>query len=202
VGLPFALETLRFSFGTQGLCPDAANEGGNQRLKIGLALLALEAPDGGVERLLALGDRPVQLLGIDSQGLGAAGATDVFFKLSELNDRLLPATETGYFDRSLFDHEINRLRVLSVERELARLHAGGKLPACRSPDARRMMGTRACPAEAVPLHTTSVQLSENANADVEKGRPSRSRFQDCPLASMPLRTRRVPSAGINTVHTP
>ena len=42
----------------------------------------------------------------------------------------------------------------------------------------------------------------SANADVEKGRPSRSRFQDCPLASMPLRTRRVPSAGINTVHTP
>ena len=38
--------------------------------------------------------------------------------------------------------------------------------------------------------------------DVEKGRPSRSRGQDRPLASTPLRTRRVPSAGINTVHTP
>ena len=48
----------------------------------------------------------------------------------------------------------------------------------------------------------SVQLSENASADVEKGRPSRSRFQDCPLASTPLRTRRVPSAGINTAQTP
>jgi len=54
----------------------------------------------------------------------------------------------------------------------------------------------------VPPQTASVQLSENANADVEKGRPSRSRGQDFPLASMPLRTRRVPSAGINTVHTP
>src|SRR5262245_46994652 len=54
----------------------------------------------------------------------------------------------------------------------------------------------------VPPQTASVQLSENANADVEKGRPSRSRGQDCPLPSMPLRTRRVPSAGINTVHTP
>ena len=53
-----------------------------------------------------------------------------------------------------------------------------------------------------PPQIASVQLSENANADVEKGRPSRSRGQDCPLASMPLRTRRVPSAGINTVHTP
>ena len=58
------------------------------------------------------------------------------------------------------------------------------------------------PLLAVPPQTASVQLSENANADVEKGRPSRSRGQDCPLASMPLRTRRVPSAGINTVHTP
>ena len=55
---------------------------------------------------------------------------------------------------------------------------------------------------AAPPQTASVQLSENANADVEKGRPSRSRGQDCPLASAPLRTRRVPSAGINTVHTP
>ena len=54
----------------------------------------------------------------------------------------------------------------------------------------------------VPPQTASVQLSENANADVENGRPSRSRGQDRPLASTPLRTRRVPSAGINTVHTP
>jgi hypothetical protein len=55
---------------------------------------------------------------------------------------------------------------------------------------------------AVAPQTASVQLSEKANADVEKGRPSRSRCQDRPLASMPLRTRRVPSAGIKTVHTP
>ena len=51
-------------------------------------------------------------------------------------------------------------------------------------------------------YRASVQLSENARALVLNGRPSRSRGQDCPLASMPLRTRRVPSAGINTVHTP
>ena len=62
--------------------------------------------------------------------------------------------------------------------------------------------SRRLPLLAVPPQTASVQLSENANADVEKGRPSRSRGQDCPLASMPFRTRRVPSAGINTVHTP
>jgi hypothetical protein len=71
---------------------------------------------------------------------------------------------------------------------------------------RRLVTARANsrrhPLLAVPPQTASVQLSENANADVEKGRPSRSRGQDCPLASMPLRTRRVPSAGINTVHTP
>src|SRR5262245_51379047 len=48
------------------------------------------------------------------------------------------------------------------------------------------------PLLAVPPQTASVQLSEKANADVEKGRPSRSRGHDCPLASMPLRTRRVP----------
>ena len=51
-----------------------------------------------------------------------------------------------------------------------------------------MQGKACC--NAVPPQTASVQLSENANADVEKGRPSRSRGQDCPLASMPLRTRR------------
>src|SRR5690349_5088526 len=39
---------------------------------------------------------------------------------------------------------------------------------------------------AVPPYTASVQLSENANADVENGRPSRSRRHDWPLASMPL----------------
>ena len=55
---------------------------------------------------------------------------------------------------------------------------------------------------AAPPQTASVQLSENANADVENGRPSRSRGQDRPAASTPLRTRRVPSAGISTVHTP
>jgi hypothetical protein len=66
----------------------------------------------------------------------------------------------------------------------------------------RRSNSRRLPLLAVPPQSTSVQLSENANADVEKGRPSRSRGQDCPLASMPLRTRRVPSAGINTVHTP
>ena len=48
----------------------------------------------------------------------------------------------------------------------------------------------------------TVQLSENASADVENGRPSRCRGHDRPLASTPLRTRRVPSAGINTVQTP
>ena len=53
-----------------------------------------------------------------------------------------------------------------------------------------------------PPQTASVQLSENASADVENGRPSRSRGQDRPVASTPLRTRRVPSAGISTVHTP
>jgi hypothetical protein len=68
--------------------------------------------------------------------------------------------------------------------------------------ARCANSSRRLPLLAVPPQTASVQLSENANADVEKGRPSRSRGQDCPLASMPLRTRRVPSAGINTVHTP
>ena len=66
----------------------------------------------------------------------------------------------------------------------------------------RRSNSRRLPLLAVPPQRASVQLSENANADVEKGRPSRSRGQDCPLASMPLRTRRVPSAGINTVHTP
>ena len=66
----------------------------------------------------------------------------------------------------------------------------------------RRSNSRRLPLLAVPPQSASVQLSENANADVEKGRPSRSRGQDCPLASMPLRTRRVPSAGINTVHTP
>ena len=69
----------------------------------------------------------------------------------------------------------------------------------------RVNHVRLGPMSATPCRsaqTASVQLSENANADVEKGRPSRSRFQDCPLASMPLRMRRVPSAGINTVHTP
>ena len=60
---------------------------------------------------------------------------------------------------------------------------------------RRKRGT-------APPQTASVQLSENANADVENGRPSRSRGQDRPFASTPLRTRRVPSAGISTVHTP
>ncbi len=57
-----------------------------------------------------------------------------------------------------------------------------------------MLGRRA--------QTASVQLSEKASAEVEKGLPSRSRGQDFPLASTPLRTRRVPSAGISTVQTP
>ena len=68
---------------------------------------------------------------------------------------------------------------------------------------RSMSATGRCLSHlAVAPQTASVQLSEKANADVEKGRPSRSRCQDRPLASMPLRTRRVPSAGIKTVHTP
>jgi hypothetical protein len=41
--------------------------------------------------------------------------------------------------------------------------------------------------DAAPLQTASVQLSENANADVENGRPSRSRGRDRSVASTPLR---------------
>src|SRR5215475_2931835 len=84
------------------------------------------------------------------------------------------------------------LRVMSALPRIATMNS----ETTRGADSRRL------PLLAVPPQTASVQLSENANADVEKGRPSRSRGQDCPLASMPLRTRRVPSAGINTVHTP
>ena len=39
---------------------------------------------------------------------------------------------------------------------------------------------------AAPPQIASVQLSENAKADVENGRPSRSRGQDRPFASTPL----------------
>src|SRR3954470_6237804 len=70
-----------------------------------LTLLALEAPDSCVERLLALGDCPVQLFGIDCQGLNAPGANDIFFKLVEPKGRLLATAETGYFDHSVFNHE-------------------------------------------------------------------------------------------------
>src|SRR5262245_66272515 len=57
------------------------------------------------------------------------------------------------------------------------------------------------PASAMP-YLRSVQLSEKASAEVLNGRPSRSRFQERPAASTPLRTRRVPSAGTSTVQTP
>ena len=72
-------------------------------------------------------------------------------------------------------------------------------PGCSSP---KVPNPEAVAPLAAPPQTASVQLSENANADVENGRPSRSRGQDRPFASTPLRTRRVPSAGISTVHTP
>src|SRR4051812_50051193 len=55
---------------------------------------------------------------------------------------------------------------------------------------------------AAPPQIASVQLSENANADVENGRPSRSRGQDRPFASTPLRTRRGAGARVNTGGTP
>ena len=49
---------------------------------------------------------------------------------------------------------------------------------------------------------TSVQLSENASAEVLKGLPSRTRFQGRPEAATPFRVRRAPSAGTSTVQTP
>jgi uncharacterized protein YyaL (SSP411 family) len=66
----------------------------------------------------------------------------------------------------------------------------------------KLKPARASLNQAVPPQTASVQLSENASAEVENGRPSRSRGHDRPSASTPLRTRRVPSAGISTVQTP
>src|SRR5262249_1318326 len=71
----------------------------------------------------------------------------------------------------------------------------GSPPKTMNSETTRGANSRRLPLLAVPPQTASVQLSENANADVEKGRPSHSRGQDCPLTSMPLRTRRVPSAG-------
>jgi hypothetical protein len=47
-----------------------------------------------------------------------------------------------------------------------------------------------------------VQLSHNPNTHVLEGRPSRSLGQGRPLASIPLRVSRAPSAGISTVHMP
>ncbi len=51
-------------------------------------------------------------------------------------------------------------------------------------------------------YRASVQLSEKASAQVLNGRPSRSIGQGLPAASMPLRVRRAPSAGIRSVQTP
>ena len=48
----------------------------------------------------------------------------------------------------------------------------------------------------------SVQLSENASAEVLKGRPSRSRFHGLPRACWPLQVSRPLSAGTSTVQTP
>jgi hypothetical protein len=49
---------------------------------------------------------------------------------------------------------------------------------------------------------TSVQLSENASAEVLNGRPSRWRAHDLPRACWPFTESRVPSAGTSTVQTP
>jgi hypothetical protein len=51
-------------------------------------------------------------------------------------------------------------------------------------------------------YRASVQLSENAKAQVLNGRPSRSVANARPAASTPLRVSRAPSEGINKVHTP
>ena len=48
----------------------------------------------------------------------------------------------------------------------------------------------------------SVQLSENASAQVLNGRPSRCTGQDRPAAATPSTVRRAPKAGISSVHTP
>src|SRR5690349_1564489 len=51
-------------------------------------------------------------------------------------------------------------------------------------------------------YCASVQLSENARAQVLNGRPSRSRGQGRPAALTPLRVSCAPNAGINSVQTP
>ena len=51
-------------------------------------------------------------------------------------------------------------------------------------------------------YRASVQLSENARAQVLNGRPSRCVANGRPMACTPLRVSRAPSAGISTVHTP
>jgi hypothetical protein len=58
------------------------------------------------------------------------------------------------------------------------------------------------PVRFFPSYLASVQLSENASAQVLNGRPSRCFGQGCPAAWTPFRTSRAPNAGINTVHTP
>src|SRR6516165_7152976 len=63
------------------------------------------------------------------------------------------------------------------------------------------------PRELEPCNTTiaygaCVQLSHNPSTQVLVGCPSRSRGQGRPLASIPLRVSRAPSAGTITVHIP
>src|SRR5262249_4175922 len=62
----------------------------------------------------------------------------------------------------------------SVQHRSTRPHLSILLP-------QKHFQTATSATHAVPPQTACVQLSENANADVEKGRPSRSRGQDCPL---------------------
>ena len=75
---------------------------------------------------------------------------------------------------------------------------GGRANASGSPflDPARIEPSRGA------AYRASVQLSENANAQVLKGRPSRSFGHGWPAASTPFRDKRAPRAGIRTVHTP
>jgi hypothetical protein len=74
------------------------------------------------------------------------------------------------------------------------------------PDHHRRMAAQICVAPMPSIQALrqrcSVQLSENASAQVLNGRPSRSRGQGWPRACSPSTVRRAPSAGISTVHTP
>ena len=75
----------------------------------------------------------------------------------------------------------------------------------RSTARARQNGSRPAPGSyccATTRYRASVQLSENASAQVLNGRPSRCSGQGLPAASTPLRVRRAPSAGISSVQTP